>query len=137
MIDPVAVQASIISMLKAAPAVTAIVDEEIREDNWMGTKFVYPAVRVAVNPIAPMANNNGNCRYNIGDVSFTVSCYAEGSSSKGAANLAGQVADVFNAKLVPNFKTVVGASLTQINMPVPEGERLWRADVQARTTIKE
>lgn len=136
MVDPVSVQSSIISLLKGQSSVTSIVGEEIREDTWMGREFLYPSVRVAIQRIAPMTGNNGTCRNDIGDVSFTVYTFYEGTSSKNCADLTGKVANVLWNKQLAGFVTVVSVQQTEIIMPVQEGERLWRGEVRARTVVK-
>lgn len=137
MIKPVDVQASIISLLKAQVPVVVIVGNEIREDSWMGHRFLYPAVRVEIPTIRPAAGQNGACYYVMNDVDFNVYCYAESNSSKDATTLAGAVEAGLWGKALPNFTTVTHVMLTSILMPVQEGERMWRAQVQCRTTIKE
>lgn len=137
MIKPVDVQASIISLLKAQGPVVAIVGNEIREDSWMGHRFLYPAVRVEVPTIRPAAGQNGTCYYATNDVDFNVYCYAEDSSSKPAVTLTGLVEQGLWGKALPGFTTIVRVLLVNILMPVQEGERMWRAQVQCRTTIKE
>lgn len=139
MINPQVLQAAVISLLKAQSTITAEVGTEIKEDQWEGTEFRYPCLRVSLLTLSP--HSNGECRPTIADVAMTVLCFVEGTSSRGAARLAGIVANAIFGK---RLKTSEITPVTRINipdngvaMPVPEGERLWRAEVQFTATVKE
>jgi len=116
---------------------------EIREDNWTGTDFVYPGCRVAINSLSPIGD--GECRPLMWEVAFSVLCYAEGSSSKAAANLAGIVEKYLIGRRIkyPSDIPIV-IPVTRINVPpngvippVPENERLWRAENQFVAQVKD
>lgn len=138
MLTPQEVQAAIISLMKSQPELVSAVQLEIREDNWMGTDFHYPGYRVAVNTLSPQTN--GECRPLIFEVAWAVYCFAESTSSKDSSYLAGLVAAALMGK---QLKSVTIVPVTRINipdngimLPVPEGERFWRAEVNFRAQIK-
>lgn len=147
-LDPVMIQASIISLMKSLPQLTgAVVSSEggveIREDFWIGTKFFYPALRVAVPSVGPH-DIDGPCRPFMFHVEFSIYCFAEGSSSKDSAKLAGIVYQNLIGKQLSNSDitpvSVIDCPRDGIIMPVPEmspgGERLWRSEVLFNTIIK-
>lgn len=87
------IQAAWIAKLKANGSVTALVSSsEVREDQWKGTDFVYPNVRVRLTNFAPTTPNN-NCQIFRSDVSIL--CYSEQKSSKLADQIAGVVTTQF------------------------------------------
>ena len=138
MLTPEEIQAAILSLMKSQGELVSAVQLEIREDNWMGTTFVYPAYRVAVNTLSPQTN--GECRPLIFEVAWAVYCFSESTSSKQSAYLAGLVAAALMGK---QLKSTTIVPVTRINipdsgimMPVPEGERFWRAEVNFVEQIK-
>ena len=59
MIDNDDIQAGLVAYLKAqTTTIVALLDSsgEIKEDQWQGTTFLYPAVRVDLGPQLPKAN---------------------------------------------------------------------------------
>ena len=138
MMTPEEIQAAIIQFMKNRPQLVSAVQNEIREDNWMGTDFVYPTYRVSVDTVGPLTN--GECRPFMFDVNFTVYCHAEGPSSKQASYLEGLVAQnlqgqqIRTSRIVPIIR--INIPENGISLPVPEGERLWRGDVRFNTQLK-
>lgn len=125
------VQAGIIAKLKANAALIAWLtaksaDDEIRESQWQGTVFTYPAVRVDLGTQLP--GGNGPCYLINGEIPFTVYSYSEDDSSKQADVLAGLVnvallgeqfsGTGFTTGLVKSDGLVSASRLA---------ERLWRA----------
>ena len=144
MLTPEEIQAAIILLMKSQPQLVSAVQEEIREDNWMGRDFDYPCYRVALGNLSPATN--GECRLKILDIAFSVYCFAEGTSSKHAAYLAGLVmnnlmgkqirySDQSGPRIIPVSR--IDIPTNGVVAPVPEGERLWRSEVQFISTIKE
>ncbi len=88
MIDNDDIQAGLVAYLKAqTTTVVALINSsgEIKEDQWQGTTFVYPAVRVDLGLQLPKANCDA------ADVTFSILCYSEDASSQEADELAGTV----------------------------------------------
>lgn len=103
MISPELIQAAIITQLKAN---TALINwltarnaaNEIRENEWQGSNFVYPNVRVDLGTQVPVTN--GVCHPTQSNLSFSVFSFSEQDSSKQANVLAGLVnAALFNTRL--------------------------------------
>lgn len=107
----------------------------------MSRDFKYPALRVRLPSVGTRSGDNGECQPRIADISFSILCYAGGSSSKACAVLASSVFDeiggdqLISADIVPLSRIWLPPG--GIIMPVPEGERLWRSEVQLRTMIKQ
>ncbi len=138
MLTPQEVQAAILILMKSQAELVSAVQDEIREDNWMGTTFKYPAYRLAVNTLSPQTN--GECRPLIMEVAWAVYCFSESTSSQQSSYLAGLVAAAMMGKQI---RTTTIVPVTRINipdngimLPVPEGERFWRAEVNFRAQIK-
>src|SRR3989304_10056023 len=95
---PDIVQMAILALMKSQPELVSLVGNEIREDYWMGTKFDYPNLRVAVDPYGPPDGMNGPCRELMAEISFTVYAYWESTSSQECGKLIGTVAQVLMGK---------------------------------------
>ena len=92
------IQEAVIKYLKADATLVAMLSssKEIKEDNWQGVEFSYPAVRVDIrNQLAPNASGN-ECGFSL--VQFVVLCYSEQKSSKEANNIAWRVNQLFQDK---------------------------------------
>jgi hypothetical protein len=89
------IQEAIIKYLKADVTLVAMLKSsgEIKEDNWQGVAFAYPAVRVDIRN-QEAGNVENTCNYSL--VTFTVLCYSEQKSSKEANNIAWRVLELFH-----------------------------------------
>lgn len=93
MINNADIQTAWISKLKATATLTARVPAtEIRENQWMGQTFSYPAVRVKLGPLAPVVQNI-NCNNWRSEVAILV--FTEQKSSRTADEIAGIIATAF------------------------------------------
>lgn len=130
MIDPGAVQAAIVAKLKADAALVAWLAarsaiDEIREAQWQGTAFSYPAVRVDLGVQTPKGDH---CYEKNARISFMILSYAEGPSSLECHSLANLV----NNSLLGKDMTGTGfhSGLIQSDGLQPATfvvESLWRA----------
>ena len=136
------IQAAIIAHLKANSALVTWLTNlsagnEIRETNYQGALFTYPAVRAEVGSPLP-GPDTSVCYLTTGEVPFTVACFSESDSSKQADILAGLV----NAALVgtringTGFKSLIIKS-DGLTHAARTAERVWRAVVLARMQIYE
>jgi hypothetical protein len=92
------IQEAIIKYLKADATLVAMLKSsgEIKEDNWQGVAFSYPAVRVDIrNQLAPNASGN-SCGFSL--VQFSVLCYSEQKSSKESNDIGWRVLQLFQDK---------------------------------------
>ena len=100
MIDNDLIQAAIVARLKANTALityltTFNAQNEIRESQWQGAEFVYPAVRVEMG--TQIEEGDPPC---YSTIPFTVYSYSEKDSSREANQLAGYVNDTLLRQLV-------------------------------------
>lgn len=136
------IQAAIIAELKAD---SALVDwltaesaaDEIRETQWQGAAFVYPAVRVAAGTQLPDGPTS-HCYPTNGETTFTVLSFAEDDSSQNADILAGLVNDALLGKRLSGtgFKSLSIMS-NGLSHAIRTGERVWQANGLYRMYIYE
>jgi hypothetical protein len=124
-ISPELVQAGIIAKLKADTSLVAWLTarsagSEIRENQWQGRQFVYPAIRVDLLP--QTETGNPPC---YSQTLFNVFAFTEGDSSKDCGILAGLV----NAALIRK-KFSLGSV-----PPLRTAERVWQALGQYQTNL--
>lgn len=125
------VQAGIVAKLKAATTLVAwltarSVEDEIRENQWQGRDFVYPATRVDLLPQVPLGNPP--CTSEIG---FNVHCFSESDSSRQADTLAGLVEEALARTAFTGTDFRSGRVRTESIVPANRtGERVWQATVQ-------
>jgi hypothetical protein len=126
-----AIQASIIAKLKASTTVTAEVgSSEIREDQWQGTEFVYPNVRVRmINNVPTMGSN---ClRANI-DLSILV--FTEDDSSRNADRIAGIINTVLHESSFTSSGLQLNLHTTNLVPAIRSDTRTWRSEVRMSGT---
>jgi hypothetical protein len=128
MISPELVQAGIITKLKADTALIAWLttysaQNEVRENQWQGRQFVYPAVRVDI--LTQTEPGNPPC---YSQALFNVFAFAEGDSSKNCGVLAGLVDSALIRKKFTGtgFDSGLVTSLGTVP-PIRTGERVWQA----------
>jgi len=109
-------------------------DEEIRENQFQGTQFAYPAIRVAFTYLNPTENTP--CRDDIFRSYFSIVSFSESTSSLEADTIAGLVAEALDEAMinVTAFRTG-NISLGSVNAAIRIGPRLWRAETFFRTSI--
>lgn len=136
MISPELIQAGIIAKLKADTALISFLtarsaSSEIRENQWQGAQFVYPAVRVDL--ATQDEPGNPPCYSNI---SFNVFAFTEGDSSLEC----GQLLGLIDAALIRNVFTGTGfRSGLVVTLgglaPLRTAERVWQGTGQYRANI--
>ena len=82
------VQAAMLAYLQSKSAITSLLDDsgQIKEAQWQGTEFTYPAVRISVD-LRPSMNG---CSPD--DADFAIDVFDEQKSSKTASVLSGTIA---------------------------------------------
>lgn len=136
MISPELVQKAVMLKLKANAALVAALGsaDRIKESQWQGTDFVYPAVRVDGGEQTPIGNGVDHLK--LSTVSWSVRCYSEKDSSFEANNLIGLVLEaLFNTQIlnatdennVPAF-SIIRIDTTVILPGIRTGERVWYSE---------
>lgn len=134
MISNEELQKAFITRMKADTGITIILGAgtEIREQQWQGRAFTYPAVRLALGIQIPLVYMEP-CEWSL--LSFSVLCLSEQRSSKRADELAGAVNVCFHKSAwdeasyrLHKIRSVGLNSATRMS------ERIWRAEAffQAR-----
>lgn len=134
MISINAIQEAIVTYLKARPTISAVLNTvEIREDQWNGTAFTFPNVRVAMGVNVPMAEVN--CEGNIFNVTIYVN--SETSNSKQADDIAAIVATTLHrAAFSQGTLKFAGIIVMQLFPAVyNELKKVWTAQIQCRGTV--
>lgn len=121
-------QEDIVQRLKANLALVAKLDssKEIKEDQWKGRAFKYPAIRVNILPIVP--TQNSDCV--LWRAQFSVLCYSEKDSSMEANEIAGLVLVALHN--LPFTGTNIKFTMINSRQLIParsEDERTWRSEV--------
>jgi hypothetical protein len=138
MISPNVVQAAIVALLKAdAPLVAGLAGDpaRIKEADWRGTGFDYPAVRVDITDMRP--TGNGNCSEQRLGVTGAIIVYSKVDSSAEAAQVLGLVENAIQQKHLSGAG--MGSQVLrpfQTNFPYRDND-IWRGEVVFATTVFE
>lgn len=143
------VQEALITKLQNDPDLPTVLggSDEIREDEWPGTDWVYPCIRVALNLLIP--NSAGNCHLTNWTVTFSTLVFTQPTSSAGVYNVSSDpcnqlmslcAAALFGKKVesAGKFIAETAVNITGQNVPVsllPPGS--WRGEVLCEMKVKE
>lgn len=106
---------------------------EVRENQFQGTEFSYPAIRAHVNYNTPIGE--GPCRDEVFRFYFSITSWSEDASSKEADDIAGLVAEALDEAIIDVIAFKTGnISLGSLNSATRIGPRLWRGEAFFRTT---
>jgi hypothetical protein len=128
------IQADLVAFLRAQVSLTSLLYDatEVREDQYQGTIFNYPSVRVALGTQIPLTDKE-QCDH--ARLTFSIRAYAEGGSSKQADVIAGVVNTLLHRKQFAGtgwYSWFYGAGL---DSAMRTGEKLWRAEVSFQGVI--
>ena len=102
--------------------------DEIREDQWAGREFSYPAVRVRM-----MSNTPDECKQ---EIEFSLQAYSENSSSQQADDICGTINDEFHDKsFTQNGIKFTGVICSNLAPAIRQDKRTWRAESFFRATV--
>jgi hypothetical protein len=130
------VQAAIIERLKADAQLVALLGtaDQIKETEWQGAVYVFPAVRVE-NTIKP---NVVYCSPD--DVDITIFCLSEQKSSKQCSLIAARVANLLhNTRGITASNGVNFVFFRVASIPYPkqqEGQSVWISPVEIVSQVK-
>ena len=132
MIDNDDIQAGLIAKLKASTTIVALLvsGTSIKEDQWQGTTFVYPAVRVDLGMQLPRANCDG------AEVTFSILCYSEDASSQEADELAGTVNEQLHRKAFTSSSIRYSIYSQGLIPAIREDDRTWRSEATFHATVE-
>lgn len=135
--SPLEVQVALIAYLKANAGLVALLGtaDQIKEVEWQGADFVYPAVRVE-NDVMP---NKVDCEPD--DVDVTIFVMSEKKSSYQTNQIVDYVAKLFHAKrnLFTAANGVVWFYSRTEKAPYPkqqEGQSIWVSPIEIKAQVK-
>ena len=139
MISDEVIQAAIIAKLKSFTTLTALLAEGvsgIKEYQWQGDTFKYPAVRLDLESNGYTFDANGQCTSQ--DIEFSLYFYSEEKSSKQCSQLKGITINL----LVGKGFTQNGLRFSELrlerggNIPaMREDEHTWRSQVKLNSMV--
>jgi hypothetical protein len=128
------VQIALVDKLKTDTVLVALlgVSDKVKETQWQGSDFTYPAVRVE-NDVMPSPDG---CSPD--GVEITIFCLSEQKSSKQCSLIAAEVARLLHNT---NFTGVNGVKFIGVKVkriPYPrqqEGQSIWQSPVQITALV--
>jgi len=133
-IDNAVIQADLVTDLKADGTLTALLasEDEVREDQYQGTVFGYPAVRVAIDGQTPI-DDREQCDH--ARLNFTIVCLTETGSSKTCDELAGVVKDRLHKRFFVGTGWRSWFRCTGLRSADRLPQKLWRAIVMVSGVV--
>jgi hypothetical protein len=128
------IQGDFIMKMKTATTITSLLvsAEDIKEDQYQGTDFNFPAIRFALMQQTPLPAGSP-CDH--AKCNFAVRCYSEEASSKQVDQLATAVNDFlhgYNIQGATWYGWVTNTSLVGASRAT---ERLWRSEVVCECSV--
>lgn len=119
-------QASLISILKSLTNITdEVTSDEIRENEWQGTQFTYPNIRIRLISNTPLSGET--CGFRIIEVGFQV--HSESSSSLESDRIAGIINDEMQGKARTANNITFSLRLTNLMPAFRSDAQTWRSEV--------
>lgn len=126
------IQTAIIARLKAESSVTAEVNAaEVREDQWQGTEFIYPNVRVRMINNVPV--RGFEC--NTGNIDMSVLVHTQDDSSRNADRIAGIINTVLHDVQFSSSDLSIHLYTTNLVPAMRSDVRTWRSEVRMSGTV--
>lgn len=131
MISPNTVQEGIVTRLKGKASVIELLSSasDVKEDQWQGTTFSYPAIRVRLDNVNPILDCNTT------EVLGAILVFSEDASSKEANNIAYAVM----SELDKSFTSAGYRYVSNVRGIIPairQDDRTWRSEVLFRMMIE-
>jgi hypothetical protein len=129
------VQIALLAYLKAQASLVTLltVSNNIKETQWQGTDFVYPAVRVG-NDVLP---SQDGCKPD--EVEGAILCFSEQKSSKQCSQIASEVSKILHRLSFTspvNSVKFMRIYVTRVTYPSQvEGTTIWQSQVQITAQV--
>ena len=128
------VQAAIVAYIKAQSTITVELKDgadEVREDNWQGTEFTYPNIRVRL-----ITNEPADPECNLHSVTLSFLVFSEDPSSQEADRIAGIINNTLHGRSFQSNNISFSMRTTSLVPAIRSDERTWRAEtlMQARVS---
>jgi hypothetical protein len=125
------IQAALLARAKSFATILAKLSDtdEIREDQWQGREYSYPAYRIRI-----IRNEPSNDCYQ--RVEFSFQTFSENSSSQQADDMCGTINDEFHDKSFSrNSIRFTGVICSNLSPAMRVDKRTWRAEAFFETII--
>lgn len=120
------IQAALIAKLKGNATIVALLSSsgDIKEDQWQGTNFVYPAVRLQLNSNEPLTPNCPHLR-----IGLSILVFSETDNSLQADQIAGIINNELHNRQFSSNGIAISLRTTNL-IPAVRSERLiWRSQI--------
>lgn len=130
------IQAAMVAYLKSKTAITTELpvptdgSHEIREQQWQGNSFTYPAVRVRMTSNVPTDRNG--CKHKF---ECTIQVFSESPSSLEADRIAGIIANILNARQFSSNSLSFATHIMPSPQTIRQDERTWRSEIMITGTV--
>ena len=121
------IQTALISKLQGEATVLAELSDtdEIREDQWQGTEFSYPAIRVRMISNKPLKNSD--CDQSMIGVGLQV--FSEDASSMEADRIAGIIDNALHDKPFSQDSLLIALRTDDLIPAIRSNMRTWKSEV--------
>lgn len=122
------IQAAIIAKLKGNATIVAELasNAEIKEDQYQGTEFVYPAVRVQLTSNEPLTQD-ANCHHT--RIGLSILVFAEDDSSLNSDRIAGIIHNELHAQQYTINAIAISLHTTNLVPAIRSDIRTWRSQI--------
>ena len=121
------IQEALITKLKAETTVLAELSDtnEIREDQWQGSAFSYPAIRVRMYSNSPLENSDcDQTKIRVG-----LEVFSEDASSQQADTIAGIIHDELHDKPFSQGSLLIALRTNDLIPATRSNMRTWKSEV--------
>lgn len=121
------IQTALIAKLKGNATIVALLSssEDIKEDQWQGADFIYPAVRLQLNSNQPLAG--GDCRHL--RIGLSILVFSESDNSLEADKIAGIINNELHEKQFSSNGIAISLRTTNLIPAVKSDVRTWRSQI--------
>ena len=120
------IQAAIVAYMKVQSTITAELKDgadEVREDEWQGTKFTYPNIRVRL-----ISNEPADPECNLHSVTLSFMVFSEDPSSKEADTIAGIINNTLHGRSFQSNNISFSMRTTSLVPAIRSDNNTWRAE---------
>lgn len=127
------IQAAIVTWLKSRTLITnEILDsDEIKEEQWQGTAYVYPAIRVRL--ISNKPENKQGC---VQPITLGIQVYTEDASSKNCDRIAGIIGKELHSKQFSASGFLFGMFITDLVPAYRRDAQTWMSEVLIKADVQ-
>lgn len=119
------IQAALLTYIRSKATITAVITStEMREDQWQGTAFTYPAIRIRMISNVPSSTQ---CNYNNISLSFLV--FTEDASSQNADRIAGIISQALHDRSFSSNNIAFYLKTTNLIPAIRSDKTTWRSEV--------